>query len=61
MNLDQASIIAAEAVIISGLGMIWTYYGGIIKIRNETATALNEIRKEIITQGNRLVKLETKA
>jgi hypothetical protein len=59
--LDQATIIAAVAVIISGLGMIWTYYGGIIKIRNETATALNEIRKEITTQGNRLVRLETKA
>jgi DNA replication initiation complex subunit (GINS family) len=57
--LDQASVIAGVAVLISGLGMIWTYFFGISSVRKDLTADMDEIRKEQVIQGKSITRLET--
>jgi len=71
MAVETSTIIAGAACIISGLGMVWTYFGGILSIRKETIAAIDSAKEamdknykslgsELVKQGNRITTMETK-
>lgn len=69
--VETSTIIAIVAVSISAVGMLWTYFGGILSIKKELSEAVEKIRTEhtnsnksfsniILEQSNRITKIETK-
>lgn len=69
--MEISSIIAIIAVLLSALGIAWTYFGGILAIRKEIVEIADKVRIQaardnkqlsniIVDQGNRLTKMETK-
>jgi hypothetical protein len=68
---DTATIISIGAVSISALGMIWTYFGGILSIRKELYESIEKVKTEygntnksltdvLMQQSSKITRLETK-
>jgi hypothetical protein len=58
--LDTSIIIATAALVLTALGMIWTYFYGISSVRKDLTADMEEIKKEQIVQGKSIARLETK-
>jgi len=69
--VDTSTYIAGAALILTGLGMIWTYFGGISSLRKEVNGSIDKVKTEhentikslnevLLQQSTRLTRMETK-
>jgi len=59
--MDTPTTISIATLILTSAGMIWTYFYGISKVKKELSLEINKLWELSTEQGNRLVRLETKA